>query len=104
MSKKPWETVTIPYTNTYYVSISPDIHKLPKSYDKAKRHKDENGDEYVYIDRVYGGLYEQHLTQKDGTEYKGKLYHSGRNTYTADGRWFDSGGLPIEKPKKDKDD
>ena len=69
------------------------------------------------IDRVYGGLYGQRLVQKDGSEYKGKLYKKRRlitskniggeksNFYsacvvTADGRWFDSGGLPIEAPAK----
>jgi len=57
------------------------------------------------------------LVQKDGSEYKGKLYKKRRlitseniggeksNFYsacvvTADGRWFDSGGLPIEAPAK----
>ena len=72
---------------------------------------------YVMIDRVYGGLYGQRLMQKDGTEYKGKLYNKrrlitskntageksnfySRCTVTADGRWFDNGGLPIEAPAK----
>ena len=69
------------------------------------------------IDRVYGSLYGQNLLQKDGTEYKGKLYQKrrlitsksstgeknsfySRCTVTADGRWFDNGGLPIEAPAK----
>ena len=69
------------------------------------------------IDRVYGSLYGQTLMQKDGTEYKGKLYNKrrlitsksfmgenksfySRCTVTADGRWFDNGGLPIEAPIK----
>ena len=102
------------YTNRYYPNT---IHQLPAIYDKAKRKKDEDGDEYIMIDRVYGGLYGQSLTQKDGTEYKGKLYHKrrlitsksttgeknsfySRCTVTADGRWFDNGGLPIEVPSK----
>ena len=87
---------------------------LPQSYDKAKRHKDEDGEEFFYIDRVYGGLFDyQSLEQKDGTTYKGKLYKKrrlmqgsdGKNFYsqctvTADGRWFDNGGIPIIPPKE----
>ena len=57
------------------------------------------------------------MVQKDGSEYKGKLYKKRRlitskniggeksNFYsacvvTAGGRWFDNGGLPIEAPAK----
>ena len=102
------------YTNRYYPNT---IHPLPAIYDKAKREKDEDGEEYIMIDRVYGSLYGQTLMQKDGTEYKGKLYNKrrlitsksfmgenksfySRCTVTADGRWFDNGGLPIEAPTK----
>ncbi len=102
------------YTNRYYPNT---IHPLPAIYDKAKRKKDEDGEEYIMIDRVYGSLYGQTLMQKDGTEYKGKLYNKrrlitsksfmgenksfySRCTVTADGRWFDNGGLPIEAPTK----
>ena len=35
------------YTNMYYPSVSSEIHKLPKHYDKAKRYKDEDGEEYI---------------------------------------------------------
>ena len=104
------------YTNRFYITQNA-FHKLPAKYDKAKRHKDEEGDEYIKIDRVYGGLYEQQLHQADGTIYKGKLVKKRRlitnkgytgeqdNFYsrcivTADGRWFDNGGLPIEAPTK----
>jgi len=87
---------------------------LPQSYNNAKRYKDEDGDEFIYIDRVYGGLFDyQTLEQKDGTTYKGKLYKKrrlmqgadGKNFYsqctvTADGRWFDNGGIPIIPPKE----
>ena len=91
---------------------------MPASYDKAKVKKDEDGDEYLMIDRVYGSLYEDHLLQKDGSTYNGKLYKKRRlitrkdtitgektNFYsscvsTADGRWFDNTGLPIEAPTK----
>jgi hypothetical protein len=39
------------YTNRHYPNT---LNKLPASYDKAKKKKDENGDEYIMIDRVYG--------------------------------------------------
>tara|TARA_X000001382_G_scaffold129882_1_gene123050 strand:- start:1191 stop:1688 length:498 start_codon:yes stop_codon:yes gene_type:complete len=103
------------YTNRYYPNT---LHTLPANYDKAKKKKDEDGDEYIMIDRVYGSLYENTLHQKDGSVYSGKLYSkrrlitrkdpmSGerRNFYspctsTGDGRWFDNTGLPIEAPDK----
>ena len=103
------------YTNRYYPNT---LHTLPASYDKAKKKKDEDGDEYIMIDRVYGSLYESSLHQKDGTVYTGKLYSKRRlitrkdpmsgeknNFYspcvsTADGRWFDNCGFPIEAPTK----
>ena len=103
------------YTNRYYTNT---LHTLPASYDKAKRKKDEDGDEYIMIDRVYGSLYDDHLLQKDGTIYNSKLYKKRRlitrkdpmtnektNFYsacvsTADGRWFDNCGFPIEAPTK----
>jgi hypothetical protein len=101
-------------TNRYYIPNS--LHTLPKSYDKAKRHEDKDwlDGEYILIDRVYGGIYEQQLRQKDLTTYKGKLYHKkrlvkseldGKNFYskctvTSDGRWFDNCGFPIEPPKQ----
>ena len=102
------------YTNRFYPN---SLHQLPKSYDKAKRKKDEDGEEYIMIDRVYGDLWNTgRLQQKDGTVYNGKLYRKRRllirkdpitgeksNFYsactsTADGRWFDNQGLPIEAP------
>jgi len=103
------------YTNRFYRNF---IHQLPAIYDKAKPKKDEDGEEYIMIDRVYGSLYDDHLLQKDGTTYIGKLYKKRRlvvrkdpitgekkNFYspctsTADGRWFDNTGLPIEAPDK----
>ena len=107
------------YTNMFYTSTPEEIHKLPKRYDKVKRYKDEDGDEYIWIDRVYGSIFKGGATmrQADGTNYQGKL-HSKRRlierknlhgemtrfyskcTVTADDRWFDNGGLPIEKPTK----
>ena len=102
------------YTNMYYPN---DINPMPARYNKAKRKKDDNGEEYFMIDRVYGGLYGLTLRQADGTEYKGKLYSKRRLierknmhgeitrfyskcTVTADDRWFDNCGMPIEKPTK----
>ena len=91
---------------------------MPAIYHKAKKKKDEDGDEYIMIDRVYGSLYESVLHQKDGSLYTGKLYSKRRlmtrkdpmsnekNNFfspcmsTADGRWFDNCGLPIEAPTK----
>ena len=102
------------YTNRFYPN---SLHQLPESYDKARRKKDEDGEEYIMIDRVYGDLWNTgRLQQKDGTTYSGKLYRKRRllvrkdpitgdksNFYsactsTADGRWFDNQGLPIEAP------
>ena len=102
------------YTNRFYPN---SLHQLPKSYDKARRKKDEDGEEYIMIDRVYGDLWNTgKLQQKDGTIYSGRLYRKRRlltrkdpitgeksNFYsactsTADGRWFDNQGLPIEAP------
>ena len=105
-------------TNTIWKSsIEMGIDSLPKSYDKDKwiiDKADEDNDSFKYIDRIYGGLFGyQRLEQKDGTVYKGKLYDKrrllkgsdGNNFYspctvTADGRWFDNSGFPIEPPKK----
>jgi len=103
------------YTNRYYANT---LNTLPAIYDKAKKKKDEDGDEFIMIDRVYGSLYDDHLLQKDGSMYTGKLYKKRRlivskdtitgekkNFYspctsTADGRWFDNTGMPIEAPDK----
>jgi len=108
------------FTNRFYTSIPASIHELPKSYDNAKKMKDEDGDEYIMIDRVYGSIFKggSRLRQADGTTYKGKLYDKRRLvtrkdaitketknfyspcTVTADGRWFDNCGFPIETPAK----
>jgi hypothetical protein len=103
------------YTNRFYPN---SLHQLPKSYDKARRKKDEDGEEYIIIDRVYGSLFDDHLLQKDGTVYTGKLYRKRRLmtrrdpftgeksnffspcTSTADGRWFNNMGFPIDPPEK----
>ena len=107
------------YTNRYY-SIQDALHSLPKKYDKAKKKKDEEGDDYIMIDRIYGSIFKggEILLQADGTVYKGKLYSKRRLVsskdpitkekknffspcrFTADGRWFDNSGMPIEAPEK----
>ena len=111
------EEVYHSYTNRYYPNT---IHILPAIYSKAKRKKDEDGEEYIMIDRIYGSIFKggDKLLQADGTIYKGRLYSKRRlltskdpitkekkNFFspcrvTADGRWFDNCGLPIEAPDK----
>ena len=63
---------------------------------------------FVAYDRIYGNIYKQlKLIQKNGTEYTGKIekksikLKDGTLSYvrvTADNRWFDKGGMPIDKP------
>jgi hypothetical protein len=107
----------IPDTNRMWKTAHESgITPLPKSYEpiKWKKEVEPDGtiDYWVPFDRVYGGLYGQHLVQKDGTTYRGKLINKnrllkgldGKNfksrcTVTADGRWFDNGGFPIDPPK-----
>ena len=99
-------------------TIDSGINSLPTSYDKDKWLQDptdEDGDVYKWFDRLYGGIYQssERLIQKDGTTYQGKLYKkrrlmkgiNGNNFYqqirvTADGRWFDNCGFPIDPPTK----
>ena len=107
---------TVPNTNIMYKSVI-DPYEFPKSYLKGPWTKeiDDDGDVdyWTAYDRIYGGLSGERLVQKDGTEYKGKLYKkrrlregmNGQNFYqqlrvTADGRWFDNSGMPIEAPTK----
>ena len=110
---------TISHTNKMYKSVI-DTYEFPKSYLKGpwiKEEEDGEVDYWVAYDRIYGGLSGERLVQKDGTEYKGKLYKkrrlregmNGQNFYqqvrvTADGRWFDNGGMPIEAPTKVEDE
>ena len=63
------------YTNRYYPNA---INPISSKYDKAKRKKDEDGEEYIMIDRVYGSLFDDILIQKDGSVYTGKLYRRRR--------------------------
>jgi len=106
------EKQELPSTNMFYIDNG--IRQLPKVYDKAKKHKDEDGHEYIWIDRLYGSLFEDRLIEKDGSSYRGKIYIKRRlikrkilgvqNNFfsrcysTADGRWFDNCGFPIEAP------
>jgi len=103
------------YTNRYYPNT---VNPISSKYDKAKRRKDEDGEEYIMIDRVYGSLFDDLLIQKDGSVYTGKLYRKRRLmnrrdpftgeksnffspcTSTADGRWFNNMGFPIDPPEK----
>lgn len=74
------------------------------------RGEDEYGNP-IFIDRIYGTGPTQRLIQKDATIYQGTLtkrrivceFTNGErfNSHvweTADGRWFDRGGMPIDKP------
>jgi hypothetical protein len=108
------EKKVLPSTNRFYLDNG--IRTLPKIYDKARKHKDEDGEEFVWIDRLYGGIFESKLVERDGSAYKGKIYKKRRlvtsqvmtansttsfysRCYTtADGRWFDNTGFPIEAP------
>mgnify|MGYP001314115933 CR=1 FL=1 len=49
------------YTNRFYPNI---LRKLPAKYDKSKRKKDQEGEEYIMIDRVYGSLYDDHCYRR----------------------------------------
>jgi len=76
----------------------------------------------TYIDRLYSDLFgEMKLMQKNHKEYLGKIHKKrrlishksadGNNTsfysvcyLTADDRWFDNAGMPIEAPKNSSDE
>ena len=76
----------------------------------------------IYIDRMYGDLFGGHrLIQRNHKEYTGKIHKKRRliskkstngdniSFYsvcymTADNRWFDNVGLPIEAPKNSLDE
>ena len=77
------------------------------------RGEDEYG-QPIFIDRIYGTDNTRRLIQKDGTVYGGTLTKrritvkrlNGEGSFnshvweTADGRWFDRGGMPIDKPEQ----
>jgi len=115
----------LPDTNRMWKSAHESgITPLPKSYEPIKWNKevdaDGNIDYWTPFDRVYGGIgvNAQRVIQKDGTTYQGKLHKKRRLiksknilgeeknfystcTVTADGRWFDNGGFPIDPPKQE---
>ena len=119
ITKKPnrfEQTRTIPDTNRMWKSVI-DTYNFPASYKTAKWNKvtEDDGeiDYWTHYDRVYGGLSGQRLVLKNGSEYTGKLHTKrrlvkGSNdtsfyskcTVTADGKWFDNCGMPIEAPTK----
>jgi|TARA_R110002051_G_scaffold269833_1_gene330118 hypothetical protein len=118
--KKFTEPTSIPDTNRMWKSVI-DTYNFPASYKTAKWNKvvepDNEIDYWTPYDRIYGGLSGESLVQKDGTEYKGKLHGKRRLvkssndtsfyskcTMTADGRWFDNCGMPIEPPTKVEDE
>ena len=70
-----------------------------------------------FIDRIYGDSLLVRLIQEDGTRYQGtistkrKRHNKPDGTgfwqtlyVTKDGRWFDNGGMPIEKQEDDNED
>ena len=112
--------INIPDTNKMWKSVM-GSYEFPKSYLNGPWTKEIDGDGdidyWTTYDRIYGGLSGERLIQKDGTEYKGKLHKkrrlrdgmNGQNFYqqirvTADGRWFDNSGMPIEAPTKIEDE
>ena len=84
MSDKP----IIPETNKHYIGDSET--------------------KFVAYDRIYGNIYKQlRLIQKNGIEYTGKIekksikLDDGTLSFvhkTADNRWFNRTGMPIDKP------
>ena len=73
--------------------------------------EDEKGNP-IYIDRIYQGLSSKmRLINKDGSEYHGAINKKAISVKakdgvkfrsfvheTADGRWFDNGGMPMSDP------
>ena len=62
----------------------------------------------IYIDRIYTNLHKDvELINKDGSDYSGRIDKRAINLddgtlghvyVTADTRWFDRCGMPIDKP------
>ena len=71
-------------------------------------YKDGSETKFVAYDRIYQNLHKSlTLIQKNGTTYTGKIEKKsikladGTLSYvrvTADNRWFDRTGMPIDKP------
>ena len=90
-------------SNMHY--LNPSSVDMPKRYIDGKIHKDDDGEQYVMIDRLYGGLFETstRLIQVDGSTYKGHIkrfkINSRRYSVTEDGRWFNESGMPVNCPE-----
>ena len=63
---------------------------------------------FKYIDRIYSRIFGNvYMIQKDGSQYKGKIEKRSIKLkdgtlgfgYHADNKWFERGGLPIDKPE-----
>ena len=63
---------------------------------------------FKYIDRIYSRIFGNvYMIQKDGSQYKGKIEKRSIKlsdgtlgfVYHADNKWFERGGLPIDKPE-----
>jgi len=63
---------------------------------------------FKYIDRIYSRIFGNvYMIQKDGSQYKGKIEKRSIKlkdgtlgfVYYADNKWFERGGLPIDKPE-----
>ena len=71
-------------------------------------YKDNSETKFIAFDRIYGNIYKQLiLIQKNGSEYKGRIDKKsiklsdgtlGHVHVTADNRWFNNCGMPIDKP------
>ena len=74
-----------------------------KLSEQLKYYPDIKSEDFIYIDRIYGGLNGvSQLVQKDGSIYKGHLKKfkvgSQTLTLTEDARWFDNSGMPCQVP------
>ena len=84
---------------------------LEEKFDQRPASNKINGQ---FIDRIYGSGNTMRLIQEDGTIYVGAIstkrkHHNKPDDtsfwqtmyVTKDGRWFDNGGMPIEKQEED---
>ena len=85
--------------------------KLSKTIPETNKHYiGDSETEFVAYDRIYQNLHKTlNLIQKNGSTYTGKIdkksikLKDGTLSYvnvTADNRWFDKCGMPIDKPTK----
>ena len=63
---------------------------------------------FKYIDRIYSRIFgDVYMIQRDGTQYRSKIDKRSIKlkdgtlgfVYHADNKWFERGGLPIDKPE-----